>query len=137
MAPASVAHGRLQARIASLLDRHLSDSGSSCEVYTETAVIPHLWSNANLRIPDVVVSCSPAEPNQAAIADPVLLVEVLSPNNQTNTRDNVAAYSSIPALREILLVHSTRLMAELLRRSPEGVWPADPEADGSRRNVAA
>ena len=41
-----------------------------------------------------------------------------------------------PSVREIVVVHSTRVMAELLRRGSDGNWPAEPEeigADGTLR----
>jgi hypothetical protein len=34
-------------------------------------------------------------------------------------------------VREIVVVHSTRVMAELLRRDAEGNWPAEPDEIGS------
>lgn len=55
--------------------------------------------------------------------DPVLLVEILSPSNQAETWSNVWAYTSIPSVREILVLHSTRMRAEILRRPGEGEWP--------------
>jgi hypothetical protein len=59
--------------------------------------------------------------------DPVALIEILSPSNATDTWDNVWAYTTIPSLREIAVVHSTRVKAELLRRSASGAWPTEPE----------
>jgi hypothetical protein len=38
------------------------------------------------------------------------------------------AYATIPTVREILVVSSTEVRAELLRRGSDGAWPADPEA---------
>lgn len=58
---------------------------------------------------------------------PVLLVEILSPSNERETRANVWAYATIPSVREILLVRSTRVEAELLRRRDDGSWPEQPE----------
>lgn len=59
--------------------------------------------------------------------DPVLLVEILSPGNESDTRENVWSYTTIPSVREILVIHSTRIGAELLRRGPDASWPTDPE----------
>ena len=60
---------------------------------------------------------------QATLPDPVLIIEILSPSNQADTWSNVWAYTSIPSVQEILVLHSTRIVAEVLRRSPEGTWP--------------
>ena len=35
-----------------------------------------------------------------------------------------------PSVREIVVVHSTRVLAELLRRGPDGHWPEQPEQIG-------
>ncbi len=80
----------------------------------------------NFRIPDLGITCSP--PSQGAVvAEPVLLIEILSPSNEVETRANVWAYTTIPSVREILLVRSSRIEAELLRRGADGNWPADAE----------
>ena len=60
------------------------------------------------------------------VPDPVLLIEILSPSNEAQTRANIWAYTTIPSVREILAVHSTRIEAELLRRNPDGSWPEEP-----------
>ncbi|MFL5256140.1 MAG: Uma2 family endonuclease, partial [Rhodopila sp.] len=59
--------------------------------------------------------------------DPVLLIEILSPSNEAETRANIWAYTTIPSVQEILAVHSTRIEAEPLRRGPDGNWPEIPE----------
>ena len=35
-------------------------------------------------------------------------------------------YTTIPSVQEILLVRSTRVEAELLRRGKDGTWPEQP-----------
>jgi hypothetical protein len=42
----------------------------------------------------------------------------------------VWSYTTIPSVREIVVVHSTRVMAEVLRRDGQGNWPAEPEEVG-------
>ena len=41
-------------------------------------------------------------------------------------RLNVWAYTTIPSVREILWLRSSRIEAELLRRDLDGNWPTDP-----------
>lgn len=130
MAPASVTHGIIQATLAYLVTRRLIEAQSPCRAITEPAVVPRLQANTNLRVPDLGVTCSPNEPGQLVVPDPVLLVEILSPGNEADTRENVWAYASIPSVREILIVHSTRIAAELLRRQSDGSWPKEPEDIG-------
>lgn len=107
MAPAKATHSLLQSELARLIGNHLLDQGSPCYAATEAAIVPRVQSSHNMRVPD-------------------LIVEILSPGNQADTWNNVWAYTSIPAVQEILVLQSTRIGAELLRRGPDGMWPADP-----------
>jgi hypothetical protein len=66
--------------------------------------------------------------DRATLSDPVLVIEILSPSNQAKTWTNVWAYTSIPSVREILVLRADRIAAELLRRSPQGEWPDRPIA---------
>jgi Uma2 family endonuclease len=117
MAPASDAHGALQSEIARLLGNHLAVRNSACRVITEPGIVPHVRADWNYRVPDLGVTCAPP---------PVLLIEILSPGNEADTRANVWAYTTLPSVQEILLVRSTRMEAELLRRQADGSWPAAP-----------
>jgi Uma2 family endonuclease len=124
MAPSSTTHGRIQAALARLLGNHLI--GTGCAVVIEPGVIPRVRSEANMRVPDLAVTCTPDDPASHALIEPILLVEILSPSNEAETRANVWAYTTIPTVREILLVRSTHIAAELIRREPDGSWPANP-----------
>ena len=127
MAPAAATHGIIQARLAYLFTRRLDEDKRRCSVMTEGAVVPRLRANMNLRVPDLVVTCVPIAQGQITVPEPVLLVEILSLSNEMETREKVWVYSTIPSVREILLVHSTRASAELFRRDPKGDWPEEAE----------
>ena len=60
--------------------------------------------------------------------DPILLVEVLSPSNAQDTWSNISLYASIPSVQEILVLHSTTVKAEILRRAADLSWPLNPDA---------
>src|ERR1700690_3239745 len=122
MAPAAENHSMIQSELARLIGNHLLDRGSHCRVATEPGIVPHVGAAENWRIPDLGVTCVPAH-GSLEMPDPVLLVEILSPNNYRETRANVFAYTTLPSVQEILVVHSTRIEAELLRRLPDGSWP--------------
>ena len=124
MAPASITHGIIQANIAGVPGNHLR--GSSCYV----VVAPggrsrRVRSEANMRVPDLAVTCQADEAGIHAMTEPLVLVEILSPSNEPETRANVWTYTTIPTVREILLVRSTHIAAELIRREPDGSWPAN------------
>jgi hypothetical protein len=76
-----------------------------------------------VRIPDLAVTCTPAHPGVHVTPDPVLAIEMLSISNQTETWSHIGTYCTIPMLLEILVVRSTEIAAELLRRNADGTWP--------------
>ena len=124
---ASRTHGAIQNELGRLLGNHLSGRGGPCSVVTTPGVIPRVRSDANLRIPDLAVTCAEYREEEAALAEPVLIVEILSPSNQAETWSNVWAYTTIPSVREILVVRSATIGADLLRRSADGSWPERAE----------
>lgn len=133
MAPASDNHGSVQAELARLIGNHLVECGGSCRVVTEPGIIPRVRASENWRIPDLGVTCAPSE-GSVEVPAPVLLAEILSPNNYAETRANVWTYTTLPSVQEILVVNSVRIEAELLRRRDDGTWPEQPAviaADGT------
>ncbi len=127
MSPASATHGRIQGTLARIVGGHLLHVGGRCGLYTEPAIRVHSRSKINTRVPDLGVSCAPVAANDVALPEPKLLVEILSPGNARDTWDNVWAYCTIPSVTEILVLASTRIEAELLRRDAAGHWPPDPQ----------
>jgi Uma2 family endonuclease len=126
MAPASRTHGAIQGEIGSLIRNHLAERGSPCSVVMTPGVVPRVQSDTNFRIPDLAVTCSDYQVEEAALDEPVLLIEVLSPSNQAETWSNVWAYTTIPSVREILVLKTALIGAELLRRNADGTWPERP-----------
>lgn len=120
MAPASDEHGAIQGELARLLGNHLLTS--PCRVLTNPGVVPRVQSRTNFRIPDLSVMCP-----EKAEERPVLLVEILSPSNRAETWSNVWTYLTIPSVREVLVLRSDAMRADLLRRAPDGGWPERPE----------
>lgn len=120
MAPASDTHAAIQTELGRLLGNHLLTS--PCRVLTNPGVVPRVQSRTNFRIPDLSVMC-PEEAEER----PVLLVEILSPSNRSETWSNVWTYLSIPSVREVLVLRSDGIGADLLRRAPDGTWPERPE----------
>ena len=126
MAPPNRTHGAIQIELSRLIANHLIERGSPCSVIGTPGVIPRVQSDSNVRIPDLAVTCSGYQTEEPALTDPVLVVEILSPSNQTETWRNVWAYATIPSVREILIVRTVTIGAELLRRNPDGTWPERP-----------
>jgi Uma2 family endonuclease len=126
MAPATERHAATMGEVGRRVANHLLDSGSSCRLLIEPGIVPHVRANSNVRIPDLGVTCAPPS-DDIIVRDPVLLIEILSPNNEAQTRSNVWTYTTIPSVREILAIHSTRIESELLIRRPDGNWPEMPD----------
>jgi Uma2 family endonuclease len=127
MAPARYGHGAIQAELAFRLTGHLRERDLPCAVVIEPGVIPHVRAGKNFRVPDLGVTCSSNAAEDTHLREPVLLVEILSPSNARDSWANVWAYTTVPSVREILLLHTKEKRAELLRRLPDGTWPTEPQ----------
>jgi Uma2 family endonuclease len=125
MAPAAEPHSLIQSELSRLLGNHLLAMAPHCRVMTAPGIVPRIRARENFRIPDLGVTCAPHSRGVMA-PDMVLLIEILSPGNEGKTRANIWAYTTIPSVREILVVHSTRMEMEVLRRGDDGNWPESP-----------
>lgn len=127
MAPSPRTHGAIQSELGRLIGNHLFDRGSPCTVIAEPGIIPRVRANLNFRIPDLAVSCFPYVEEEIALTDPVLIIEILSPNNEAETWSNVWTHTTIPSVQEIVVVSSVFVRADVLRRLADGSWPEKPE----------
>jgi len=76
--------------------------------------------------PDVMVIQNPLqlkEGRKDTVANPTLIVEVLSPSTESYDRGGkFAAYRSIPTLQEYLLIEQSRIRVEHYRRQGDVEW---------------
>jgi Uma2 family endonuclease len=119
MAPASGTHGLIQTELTFLIRQHLKSTRSRCRLVSEPGIATRIRASKNYRIPELGVTCNPIVAGQNMITDPVLLIEVLSPGNESDTWSNIWAYTAIPSVREILVLESTQVEGWLLRRDAE------------------
>ncbi len=134
MAPAAPRHGAIQAEVARLIGNHLAARESPCRVVGTPGVVTPVAADRNMRIPDLAVTCAPATTDQVvALPDPILIIEILSPSNARETWLNVWTYTLIPSVQEVLILHSERVRADILRRKPDGTWPdvSEPVTTGA------
>jgi Uma2 family endonuclease len=130
MAPASDRHGSIQSRLSQLIGVHLDASDGRCRVVTAPGVVPSERAEDNCLVPDLGITSAP--PTDAHLMEqPLVLIEILSPTNVSKTRANVRAYRTIPTVAEIVVVHSTVIAAEILRRASDGEWPHEPAFVGA------
>jgi Uma2 family endonuclease len=117
MAPPIEAHGTIVANIACAIGNRLRRSG---RVVVGTGIVPaeraDTWYQA-----DLVVTCAPAERGARAVAEPRLIVEVLSPSTAAHDRGvKLADYRKLAAVEQILMVASEDRHVEVWRRAEEG-----------------
>lgn len=125
MSPASATHGLIQLNIGSALRDHIRKSGLPCRVGTETPVVPLMARKKTVRVPDIAVSCAKRSDSKTLL-EPMLTVEVMSPSNERETWDSISSVAGLPSMKEVLVVQSTKIEAEVYRRGHDGIWPADP-----------
>lgn len=127
MMPPNRTHGTLQGELGRLIGNHLQDKASPCSLVVTPGVLPNVQAAHNMRVPDLAVTCSEYDAEETGLTDPMLIVEILSPSNKKETRTNVWAYTTIPSVQEILVLWTTTVGADLLRRGPDGSWPREPD----------
>ena len=138
MAPATDAHGSIQGELSYLLLAHLRARGSSCRVVVAPGVIPRVRADQNMLIPDIGITRAPPS-KERPLLEPLVLIEILPPSNEAETRSNIWAFATIPSVAEVIVVSSFKVQAEVLRRQPDGSWPEQAEAvdaDGDLRMEA-
>ena len=124
MSPPSRSHGTIQAELGYRISAHLDVPGNPCSVVITPGIVPRVRAKENVRIPDLAVTCTRYETEEYDVSNPILIAEILSPSNRAETWQNVWSFTTIPSLREILILSSTSIRAEVLRRDAEGNWPA-------------
>ena len=67
MAPASGTHGTMQITIGSILRAHLRTHRPGCRVVAEPGIVPRIRASANVRIPDLAITCVPNEAAERAL----------------------------------------------------------------------
>ena len=135
MTPTTDAHGSIQSELSYLITAHLRARSSRCRVVTAPGVTPRVRADQNMLIPDIGITCAPPS-RERPLPEPLVLIEILSPSNEAQTRANVWAFTTIPSVQNIIVVSSIQVSAEVLRRQADGSWPEQPEAvtsDGELR----
>jgi Uma2 family endonuclease len=115
MAPPAVAHGILAARLCAGIEAALQ-SRRPCMAQVE-AGIARPDRDDTCYVADLAVTCKLPRRGDQLISNPVLIVEILSPGTAMYDRQTkVSDYRRIPSVEEILLIDSTSIFAEVLRR---------------------
>jgi Uma2 family endonuclease len=117
MAPASMTHSILKRNVLRALDRALIDSG--CEVLVDG---PQILTDEISAIPDVVVTCAPLDLSTPAVAEPTIIVEVMSPSSEADdTLRKWFSYRKIASLKHYLVIAQDRRLVQIHSRAGD-LW---------------
>jgi Uma2 family endonuclease len=128
MAPPLLGHGAIVVNLCALLSAGVRPPGRA---YLLAGIRPEMRNDC-VYVVDMAVSCQPQGSGARWVEDPVLLVEVLSPNSRMHDRgQKVPDCADIPSVREILLIDASRRHVTLWSRQAEGWLVCDFIGDSS------
>lgn len=126
MVGASLPHVRIVRNLVQRLDPRLK---RPCELLFTDALVRVEAANAYY-YPDAVVTCAGAGGDQRIVAEPLLIIEVLSETTAHRDRSEKRRnYQRIPSVRAVLLIDQSRRQVELDRRDPDGGWTRETLTD--------
>ena len=128
---ASGGHATIQANLTGLIRNHLVAKRPGCRVATEGGVQTTFDAQHNVRRPDVTVTCAPHTKGERALPDPVLIVQVMSPNNMADQWECIRALASVGTIVEMVVVESESVGVQVFRRGDDGIWPTAPGRPGA------
>ena len=104
MAPERGSHNRRKRAACNALERAVRKAGlTACEAFADGMTIPVEDSDFE---PDALLRCGPLLPGASTkVSDPLVLVEVLSPDSGTRDRaTKLRAYFNLPSVQHYLIV---------------------------------
>jgi Uma2 family endonuclease len=117
MAPASMKHSIIKSNIFAALHRALA--GSPCTALVDG---PQILTDEISAIPDIVVTCSAIDLSTPVIAEPVIIVEVMSPSSEADDAGRKwFSYRKIPSLRHYLVLSQDEPVAQVHSRTGD-LW---------------
>jgi Uma2 family endonuclease len=104
MAPERIVHARAKADTLVALRAAITAGSLACEALPDGVSVR--IDERTVYEPDVLVRCGPRAPGDAIeVADPIIVVEVVSPSSRgVDTGAKLAGYFTLPSLRHYLVV---------------------------------
>jgi Uma2 family endonuclease len=130
MSPPMPRHGVMQVNLGFQIKGHIRSRNLPCRAGSEVGVVPDFGQNLNYLQPDVVVTCEKPDPDARTFKEPVIIIEILSPGNERETRTRLSLYIAMPSVSEIVFIDSSRVRAEIWRKSEQGEWATGTEIIG-------
>jgi Uma2 family endonuclease len=117
IAPGSMRHSIIKNNAGFALRRALQ--GSGCTVLIDG---PQILTDEISAIPDVVVTCSKIDLSSPVVAQPTIIVEVMSPKSEADdTGRKWQAYQKISSLRHYILLSQDQRLANVHSRAGD-LW---------------
>jgi Uma2 family endonuclease len=117
MAPASMRHSIIKRNVFRALDQALATS--PCEALVDG---PQILTDDILAIPDVVVTCAPLDLTTPVIAEPVIIVEVMSPSSAGDDHGlKWLSYRKIVSLNHYIIVAQHQRLVHVHSRAGD-IW---------------
>jgi Uma2 family endonuclease len=130
MSPERAVHARLKARVWQALDRAIREAGVDCEALPDGITVE--VDDETDYEPDAVVNCGPRlDPDATAAANPLIVVEVLSPSTQSiDSSDKLGDYFRVASIQHYLIVRARR--REIIHH-----WRAGPNIVSRAINIGS
>lgn len=123
MAGGSQRHNRIALNMASALMSGLR--GMPCQVFMSDVKLHVACDNAYY-YPDIMVACGDSSRiagEAYSVAEPLLVIEVLSPTTENiDRREKLASYRRLASLNEYVLISQDRQQVEIYRRQGDIGW---------------
>jgi Uma2 family endonuclease len=117
MAPGSLNHTIIKTNVGTALKAALAERG--CTTFVDGAQIVTDEISA---IPDVVVTCAPLDHATPVVAEPTIIVEVMSPKSEADdTGRKWQAYQKIASLKHYILLSQDQRLVNLHSRAGD-LW---------------
>jgi Uma2 family endonuclease len=117
MAPASMKHSMIKGNAYAALRNALA--GTPCQALVDG---PQILTDEISAIPDVVVTCAQIDLSTPVIAEPVIIVEVMSPSSEADDAGRKwFSYRKIPSLEHYLVLSQDERAVQLHSRAGD-LW---------------
>jgi Uma2 family endonuclease len=117
MAPASMTHSIIKNNAGFALRQALADR--ACTALVDG---PQIVTDEISAIPDVVVTCVPVDLTTPVVAEPVIIVEVMSPASEADdTGRKWLSYQKVPSLKHYLVLAQDRCLVQIHSRAGD-LW---------------
>ena len=110
------AHNVVQTNVLTALSSRLR--GTPCRAYSSDLKVQ---TGPGYRYPDASVSCTPFPDGDLAVAEPVVIFEVLSTSTSSDDRTTkLAEYQALPSVRRYVMLEQDRVFATVIARTDIG-----------------